>query len=579
MSELQLKKKKTKTTIIVGGLFLSFLLISSSLFFLLYPFPSDEKVAFTTKQHPIIFNNGEIFSEEAIIENNTVYLPISFVQEHIDSSIILDEASSSIIVTTKEKVIQFPSDSLSYFINEESINLEVPAFVSNVGKFYVSLEPLSSIYPYKITYHDKSGLVQINKHGETYLTGIVNPEKNQDLLRLRIDPMLTSPYVSSITPGEDVKIESEKNNYYFVRKENGVAGYVKKDVITLGNVSTVNVVTEKEVTPKFDIKWPINLTWEAVYSKNPTTAKLPEMPGLNVVSPTWFKLKNNEGDISNLASIDYVNWAKARSYHVWGLFSNDFDTEKTHEAFKDFSTRKKMIRQLLQYSQMYQLDGINIDIENVNVADGPLITQFMREATPYFHQAGLVVSMDITFISNSPTWSMFYERKELGEIVDYMVVMAYDEHWGSSPVSGSVASLPWVKGNLEKLLEIIPNEKLILGVPLYSRIWEEKTLEDGTVEVSSKAYGMDTINNWIKERNLTPTIDAATGQNFVVYEDQENNTKYKIWLEDEHSLKQRTQLVHQYQLAGVATWARVFGNNHAWNTIDHSLKNVEVVKK
>ena len=125
-----------------------------------------------------------------------------------------------------------------------------------------------------------------------------------------------------------------------------------------------------------------------------------------------------------------------------------------------------MIRQLLIYSQMYQLDGINIDIENVTEADGPLVTQFVREATPYFHQAGLIVSMDITFIS-SGNWSAFYEREKLAETVDYLMVMAYDEHWGTSEEAGSVASFPWVETNLQKLLEVVPNEKLILGVPLY----------------------------------------------------------------------------------------------------------------
>ena len=132
------------------------------------------------------------------------------------------------------------------------------------------------------------------------------------------------------------------------------------------------------------------------------------------------------------------------------------------QSFVNFSITVKSI----------DLDGINIDIENVREEDGPLVTQFVREATPYFHQAGLIVSMDITFMTTG-NWSAFYEREKLAESVDYLIVMAYDEHWGSSEIAGSVASFPWVEANLQKLLEVVPNDKLILGVPLYTRLWEE----------------------------------------------------------------------------------------------------------
>ncbi len=135
------------------------------------------------------------------------------------------------------------------------------------------------------------------------------------------------------------------------------------------------------------------------------------------------------GPIQNLASVDYVKWAKQKGYQVWGLFSNNFDPDLTHAVLNDFETRQNLIRQLLYYSQMYELNGYNIDFENVRMEDGPLLTQFIREATPYFHEAGLYVSVDVTFISSSGNWSQFYEREKLSEIVDYIVVMAYDEHW------------------------------------------------------------------------------------------------------------------------------------------------------
>jgi spore germination protein YaaH len=299
---------------------------------------------------------------------------------------------------------------------------------------------------------------------------------------------------------------------------------------------------------------------------------IPEMNGVNIVSPTWFELKDETGSIGNLASLEYSRWAKAKGYQVWGLFSNAFDPDLTHAAFKDFETRQKMIRELLHYSQLYELNGINIDIENVREEDGPLVTQFVREATPYFHEAGLTVSMDITFLAEG-NWSAFYERDKLAEIVDYLAIMAYDEHWGSSPKAGSVASLPWVENNLQKILEIVPNEKLILGIPLYTRLWEIK--DSG--EVSSKSQSMAQIKEWLTTNQLTPTYDPATGQNYAELYVPDQATTYKVWLEDVQSLTARTNLAVKYDLAGVASWSRYFADHTAWTALQSF--NQQITKK
>ncbi len=293
------------------------------------------------------------------------------------------------------------------------------------------------------------------------------------------------------------------------------------------------------------------------------------MNGVNVISPTWFSLTGKDGSIKNLASLEYSKWAQSKGYQVWGLFSNSFDPVLTHDALKDFETRQTIIRQLLYFSQMYQLQGINFDIENVNQEDGPLVTQLIREATPYLHEAGLVVSMDITFSAgDNNNWSSFYERNKLSGIVDYLVVMAYDEHWGPGSGAGSVSSLPWVETNLQKLLTEVPNDKLILGVPLYTRLWKEQLLENGEIEVTASALSMDKANEWISEKELQPTFDPTSGQNYAEFYDENEKATYKIWLEDELSLKKRAELANNYQLAGVATWSRFFGDQTAWTALN-----------
>ncbi|MBY0120512.1 glycosyl hydrolase family 18 protein [Bacillus sp. S/N-304-OC-R1] len=563
------KKKPLSKWWIVGGLFFAFLLIFSSIILLLYPFASKEREIYFQGENPILFNGEQ--AGNAIIEGNSVYMPLSFIKEHFDDAITYDEKSNSIIITTQNKVVQMPSESLTYYVNEEPVQLHFSVFKKKNNEMYLALDPLLAYYPFEYSILPETNAIWVKKNGQNIRHAkITNKEMNEEKLRLRTDASLQSPFTDQVTSGEDLFIEGEKEEYYFVRKENGIAGFIKKDFVTEGKTETVTLHHNQQeaVVPK--IEGPINLTWEAVYTKNPDTAKIPMMHGINVISPTWFELADHEGAIKNLASLDFVKWAQNQEYQIWGLFSNAFDPQLTHEAFKDFETRQKMIRQLLHFSQIYQLNGINFDIENVNPEDGPLITQFVREAVPYFHEAGLVVSMDITFISTSGNWSVFYERDKLANLVDYLVVMAYDEHWGTSPKAGSVASLPWVEENLKRLLEVVPNDKLILGVPLYTRLWTEKD----TGEVTSKALSMGKVKQWLKENNVTPEYDEASGQNYAeIYSEKEQST-YKIWLEDELSLKKRADVALKYDLAGVASWSRYFADESAWAALSLGTENV-----
>ncbi|WP_449622958.1 glycosyl hydrolase family 18 protein [Robertmurraya sp. Marseille-Q9965] len=552
------KKTAIPTRLIIGGLCLSVILVISSILLLLYPFATKEKVNYFSGKNPILFEGKQ--QGNAIIDGNSVYVPLTFMQDKIDEGITFDEKSNSIIITTADKVVQMPSESLTYYVNEKAVQLHFSPIKDEEGELYLALEPVIELFPIQYSILPESSGVWIQKDGEELVHAkITDEDVHKEKLRLRNDATLRSPYTAEIKGDEEVYVEAEKEDYYLVRKKDGTAGYVHKKLVNKEKTEQITITREQKIAALPKIEGPIQLTWEAVYTKNPKTDSIPQMPGVNVVSPTWFELANEGGEIKNLGSLDYVNWAKSKGYQVWGLFSNAFDPDLTYKAFKDFETRQKMIRELLHYSQIYHLDGINLDIENVNPEHGPLVTQFVREATPYFHEAGLIVSMDITFMA-SGNWSAFYEREKLASIVDYLAVMAYDEHWGSSPVAGSVASLPWVENNLQDLLELVPNEKLILGVPLYTRLWSVK--DSG--EVSSTALAMDEVKEWLDTNKLTPTYDEASGQNYAELYATEEQTTYKIWLEDELSLKKRVELAMKYELAGVASWSRYFADETAW---------------
>lgn len=560
------QKKPTNRKVVFGLIIAVLLVVLSTILLIFYPFGNNEKVNYFQGENPVLLNGEQIGN--AIFDKDTVYLPLSIWQEKIDESITYDTNSNSVIVTTKDKVIQFPTDSVSYYVNDKNTELSFHPLKDEDGTIYVALDPLAQFYPIKYTILEEEQVVLIEENGQERADGIFTSKKvRQDFTKLRSAETLSSPYTEELAPGEHVAIEKEVEDYYFVRKENGIAGFVKKKYVEKGNVEVVQVALEQKEPKLNKIDGPIQLTWEAVYSRNPDTSSIPKMNGVNVVSPTWFKLSGNDGNVTNLGSTAYVDWAHKQGYQVWGLFSNDFDPDKTHEVLKDYQKRQTVIRQLLVYSEMYKLDGINIDIENVREEDGKYVTQFVREATPYLHEAGLTVSMDITFIAGG-NYSAFLQRDHLAEIVDYLVVMAYDEHWATSPIAGSVASFPWVEANLETLLDVVPNDKLVLGVPLYARLWEEK--ENG--EISSKSLSMASVEEWLKEHKVTPTYDEVSGQNYGEYFDKETKSTYKIWLEDELSLAKRAELVERYSLAGLASWSRTFANETAWSALSLEKK-------
>jgi spore germination protein YaaH len=572
------KKNRVSTKWIVGGLLAAILLIGSSILFLLYPFASKEKKAYFHGENPILFNGKQ--DGNALIENNTLFVPFSFLKKNIDSNIIYDEKSQSVIITTTDKVVQMPTDSLTYFVNQKPVSLRLSPILKKNGSIYVSIDPVLSYYSIQYKKMVGSQAIWIQKDGQEYFNGkLTSKDVNKEQLRLRTKPSWQSPYTANTTKNEKLMIEGQKGDFYLVRNSSGISGYIKKDYVQKNDPVKIKITRQTKTFKMAKINGPVQLTWEAVYTKNPNSKLIQNMPGVNVVSPTWFSLAGNDGTIKNIASLDYSKWAKAKGYQVWGVFSNSFDPKLTHGALKDFDTRQTIIRQLLHFSQMYHLHGINFDIENVNKEDGPFVTQFIREAAPYFHEAGLIVSMEITFSAGeNNNWSSFYERKELAKIADYLIVMAYDEHWGAASGAGSVASLPWVEQNLKKLLKEVPNNRLILGVPLYSRLWKEQLNANGTKEITSKALSMDKAKAWVAEKGLKPTFNVESGQNYAEYYAADEKATYKIWLEDQVSLTRRADLVKAYQLAGIGTWSRYFGDPTAWTALDLNT-NKAVVKK
>jgi spore germination protein len=516
-----------------------------------------------------IFVDGQLMGGDASGTGDQLKLPVKVLQEAIDAGIRYEPESGDIIIASPQRVLHMKEGSTQAELNYKDYPMTVKPEVKD-GEAYIPLKPLKEVYGIAIQEDSVTGAVLLMRGGDSIQYAEIDTlsSKEDKTVPLYKRGGESSPIISDMEKNARVRVWQTGDDQSFVQLDNGYAGYVDNDYIALTEKKKVDM--PKYTLTAAEKKWqnkPVNLVWEAVYNRQPDVGSIGKMPGVNVVSPTWFHITDGQGTVKSKGNQAYVNWAHRSGMEVWGLMDNSFDPDITKEAVASYETRTHIIEQMLEYAQTYQLDGINIDFENVYTDDGPNITQFVREIKAMARIHGLMLSIDVTPKSNSEMWSAFLDRRALGSFADYVVVMAYDEHWAASPKAGSVASLPWTEASMRRILEEdeVPSNKLIMAVPLYTRIWTEETNDQGEVKVSSKAVGMNTIVDLIQEKKLKPELDQARGQNYVEYE--EDGATKKIWIEDAVSLQARVDLIASLKLGGVAAWNRSFANASAWEIL------------
>lgn len=515
----------------------------------------------------LLWQGEEIEGTPVILQENALYFHVPTLQLLLDPNLHWDGEAGYLAITTGDRLIQMHTRQLTWYINQAPVELRFPLLVVD-GEPYLDLSPLQSLYPLEITYVPDTHRVIVRDTSKPYLEGEIAGKKSY----LRTGPSLRAPRLAELLPGERVMIVKEINHWFLVQTGHGLTGFIPDRDVLVQAIAWAPPPPRPEKPPWKPLGSKIALVWEQVThgSRNPRPEVLRPLEGVNVYSPTWFHLADDQGNIDSYASLEMVEAAHREGKQVWALFSNNFDPEMTARFLGNPEARDRAIRQLMVLARLYHLDGINIDFENIPPENKELLVQFVRELAPLLREQGLTVSVDVTFKSNSGNWSLIYDRKALGEAVDYVAVMAYDEHWASSPVPGSVASLPWVEKGLQALLEEVPSEKILLGVPLYARLWTVAENPDGPA-VTSRAWSMGQTRRWLRENRLEPVFDPATGQHFA--ELQEEGRRHLLWLEDETSLQQRVELVHKYGLAGIAAWQRGFAKEDIWPVLKEYLRN------
>lgn len=494
-----------------------------------------------------------------------IFLPFDFVRTYIDPYIFWDEGTQKLTITTQNKVIRMKTDELTYYINQEPLELQVP-----LRKFeevpYIPFNFLKEWFNIEAVYYKESNMVVMDYTTETKIIGEVI-KKNAPI---RYENHIKSPILVKLSLSDKVRIFEEAGDWYYVRNEHGIVGYIsKKHIGTIEEIEGKAVQKEESFPTWEPLQGKINLVWDQVFKveSSEVPSKFEPIYGLDVLSPSWFEIEDEQGNIRNIASKRYVDWAHSQGYQVWAMITNPFsDPDLTHKVLSNTDSRENIIKQLLAFASIYNLDGINIDFESLKKETGEYYVQFIRELTPLLKEQGLVVSVDMYVPSG---WTRHYNRSEVGKVVDYIIIMGYDEHWSTSPESGSVASIGWVEQGIKNTLEEVPHEKIILGIPFYTRLWAEEEVE-GEIKVSSKAYGMSRGEQFLKDAGVEPVWLEDAGQYYGEY--TRGDVVYKIWLEEERSIEEKLKLVQKYDLAGTAGWKRGLEKPEIWKVLYKYLK-------
>lgn len=516
-----------------------------------------------SKKVSTIYDGFAFLSEDEYVDkedfdmiDGMIYLSLDYINKNIDKNIEFDKSKGEIIIDNEKahKVLTLNSKEAQF--NDGTVELRAPA-IEKDGKILLPIE--SFIYDYKVRlrYNRDIQLLLLDREDIKY-----KKSTTKEGAVLLEDNSKRSPIIKRLKKDEPIYIYDESGKYYKVRMIEGYAGYIEKDFVNENFEEEILDSHESSQTSK-----PLNITWDYTYAEHSQekVEKIQDINGLDIIIPTWFSIKNGNGDMIDRGNFDYIDRYNNLGIEVWGYLDNSFDPEITHEALSNESTRTKIVNKTLELCNKYNMKGLNIDFEHTNIDDRDFITEFVKELK---EKAGndLIISVDVTPQISSDVTKEPYDRKKLSNIADYIIVMAYDQHWSSSEEAGSVAQYKWVEGSINVLFRTIPNEKMILGVPTYSRLWKESN-----GKVTSKTISMSETLKLISDKNLKPVWDEESSQNYVEY--SENGAVYKIWIEDAASIEKKVSLVNKYNLSGVASWRLGFENKDVWDVIEKEIQN------
>lgn len=511
----------------------------------------------------LVINNKNVTSnlkKDILIEGDNIYLSKQDLGNFFDKYIYEDTENNNIVTTYNNKIASMSLSKNKININGSNKNTSAHA-ESRDGTIYIPITELEDVYGIEIKYLADSKVLTVDSTSKEQKKAIIT--KN---VAVKSSTKFIAKTVDRVKKGSYAIVISEDKGYTKIRTENGKIGYVKSNKVANTVVVREEMKETKQITGK------VNLVWD-YYSE---VASAPDrtgvtMDGVNVVSPAFFHLNTNGELTENVgqAGVAYIEWAHSNGYKVWPMIQNAGNgmINVTSDIMNDYNKRQNLINKIVTYCVKYKLDGINVDFENMKQEDKDMYSRFIIELTPRLKDMGVVVSVDVTAPDGSETWSMCFDRNVIGDVADYIVFMAYDQYGTSSNKSGTTAGYDWVNVSLNKFLktEEIESDKIILAIPLYTRLWTEDSsgnvVKQTTVSIKNidKVIPSDAEKQW----------DDNLKQYYVEYQDG-SYTK-KMWIEDEKSLKEKIDLIKNNNLAGVASWEKGMETDNFWTFLKESL--------
>ncbi len=535
-----------------------------------YDVTSDEEVA-------IIYNN-ELIESKAKLLNGVVYLRLDMVKSYINDRFYWDANENLLRYTTASELVSVPAESTNYTIAKDSHSSDHIIVKADAETAYIAIDFVKTYSDFAYEIFEEPNRVAITTAWGDYTTTTAKKDTE-----IRILGGIKSPILDDITKGEELTILEELETWTEVITNDGIIGYVKSK--NLGNKSTKTLSSDfiEEAFTHIKKDFEINMAWHQVFNRTANSnisSVLSSTKGLNVISPSWFYLKDENGGIGSLASSDYVSYCHQHNVEVWALVSNfgavdqglenpDLTTILTHT-----SSRDNLVNNLISAAIQYNLDGINVDFESVDPAVGDSYIQFIRELSLKCANNGIVLSVD-NYVPSA--YTAFYDRAEQALFADYVVIMAYDEHYsGSEP--GSVASIGWVTEGIENTMKEVPADQIILGMPFYARVWK-LTPADGSslpetgamisdysdFKISCYSASMSEQKKLANVNGISPIWSDELGQHYVEY--QNSGSIYQIWMEDAASIEAKLKVMDSFGLAGGSFWKLGLEQSSVWDTI------------
>ena len=508
----------------------------------------------------IILGNERI-EERARLLDGHYYMDFASVQKYLNRRFYYGEADNTLFYTTASKVIMAEiGSSLMTDSTGSSEDLGYVIARTEGEELYVALDYVKKFTNFSYEGFTEPNHMQLTTSWEEEQVATIN--KNT---QLRLRGGVKSEILEDLAKDDTVVVLEVLENWSKVKSADSYIGYVENkrlsDTTTRSPIPVTDYVEEEYTSLNRGHK--INLGFHNIggpAGNDTLSSVVAQAKSLNVVSPTWYKLNSSAGDVTSFASSSYVKTAHDKGLEVWALFDNFTGTGdfSTSEFLSRYSSRQNAISQLMALAAESDVDGINLDFEQINTADGQAYVEFVRELSIACRANNLVYSIDDYVPLH---FNDHYDIAEQGVVADYIIIMGYDEHYAGSAEAGSVASLSYVENGLISTTAKADPSKVINAVPFYTRIWHTS---GGAL--SSEAVSMQTAKEYISNHSIQMNWDAEAGQNYGEFTSSDG-TLNQIWMEDATSIGQKIDSMRAQNIAGIAAWSLGMETADVWDVI------------